>query len=307
MNIKIDVTKIMPRRKHPAIFEAFDALSAGDSVIIHNDHDPKPVYYQLIGTRGHCFTWSYLSSGPEVWEVEVRKNESTHNGATIGSIVTKDIRKAEVFKKLGIDFCCGGKKTLEQACKEKGLEESDVLLALENTNNNTGNTHDFDKWKISFLADYIINQHHTYVRDSTPLLSELSMKVSSMHGDKNPELININEKLGLLLKELATHMKKEEAILFPYIKKLEDNICNEVKFNNIQEAVWVMERDHDVAGDLMREIRELSNNYTTPVNACNSYKLLYYKLEEFENDLHRHVHLENNILFPKSIEIENNA
>lgn len=102
-------------------------------------------------------------------------------------------------------------------------------------------------------------------------------------------------------------MKKEEAILFPYIKKLGDNLCTEVKFNNIQDAVWVMERDHDVAGDLMKEIRALSDNYTPPVNACNSYKLFYYKLEEFENDLHRHVHLENNILFPKAIEIENNA
>lgn len=114
MNIKIDVTKIVPNKKHPAIFEAFDAISAGDSVIIYNDHDPKPVYYQLIGTRGHCFTWSYLSNGPEVWEVEVRKDEINPDSATIGSIVSKDIRKAEVFKKLGIDFCCGGKKTLEQ-------------------------------------------------------------------------------------------------------------------------------------------------------------------------------------------------
>src|SRR3954452_17515681 len=109
----LDVTKIEPRLKHPTIFEYFDRLDAGEKLIIHNDHDPKPLYYQMLGERGNCFTWKYLLDGPEVWEVEICKNDSEQRAETLGEIVKKDLRKAETFKKLGLDSCCGGKKTLE--------------------------------------------------------------------------------------------------------------------------------------------------------------------------------------------------
>jgi regulator of cell morphogenesis and NO signaling len=303
-DIIIDVTKLQPNQKHPAIFDAFDTINPGQSVIIHNDHDPKPVYYQLLGMRGHCFSWSYLATGPEVWEVAIKKNNTDTNKVTVGQIVTKDIRKAEVFKKLGIDFCCGGKKTLEQACEEKGLRETDVLNELDKAVKQTNNLLDYEKWKLAFLADYIIHQHHGYVRESAPTIIELSEKVSAKHGDKNPELLIINDKVNELLKELSTHMRKEEAILFPYIKKLESRPCVDNGLESVQEAIWVMERDHDIAGELIHDIRNLSNNYTPPDTACNSYKLLMFKLEEFENDLLKHVHLENNILFPKAIAME---
>jgi regulator of cell morphogenesis and NO signaling len=265
------------------------------------------VYYQLLGLRGNCFSWTYLKNGPDVWEIEVKKNAEGADNITVGQIVSKDIRMAEVFKKLGIDFCCGGKKTLLQVCNEKGLSESDVKEALDKATQQTNANHDFANWKVSFLADYIINQHHGFVRDNAPVIIELSGKVSSKHGDKNPEFATINEKVNILLSELATHMKKEEAILFPYIKQLEKGISVETGFNSVQDPIWVMESDHDMAGELIRDIRKLSNNYTLPETACNSTKLLMYKLEEFENDLFQHVHLENNILFPKAIELEKNV
>lgn len=303
-DILIDVTKLHPSLRHPTIFEAFDTISPGNSVIIHNDHDPKPVYYQLLGLKGNCFTWSYLANGPEVWEVEIKKNEPVSDKITIGQIVSKDIRKAEVFKKFGIDFCCGGKKTVEQACNEIGLSKQDVNAELDKVTEQVNNNLDFTNWEPSFLVDYIINQHHSFVRNNRPIITELSEKVSSKHGGRQPELVVINKKVNELLCELIIHMKKEEAILFPYIKQLGTINNMSTAFDTIQDPIWVMERDHETAGELMYDIRKLANNYELPENACNSYKLLMYKLEEFENDLFTHVHLENNILFPKAIERE---
>lgn len=150
-NIFIDVTKLQPNQKHPAIFDAFDTIDAGSSIIIHNDHDPKPVYYQLLSLRGNCFSWSYLVTGPEKWEVEIKKNTADDEGITIGQIVRKDIKKAEVFKRLGIDFCCGGKKTVGQVCIEKGIDKNYVLEQLKDEPNTYSNL-DFDKWKLSFLT-----------------------------------------------------------------------------------------------------------------------------------------------------------
>lgn len=308
--VVIDVTKIEPRLKHPTIFEKFDALAEGEAMLIHNDHDPKPLYYQMIGERGNIFTWNYVENGPVVWEVEIRKNVSGKHKETVGEIAAKDIKKAEVFKKLGIDFCCGGKKTIEEACTEKGLDVHYVKQELERSASGTGTLpqHDFDSWDLSFLTDYIVNVHHAYVRNSIPVLSDLSRKVAEHHGDTNPELNGIRDKVDEMASEMKVHMKKEEHILFPYIKQMESSKASGTEFRgsfgSVQQPISVMENDHDIVGDLAEEIRILTDNYTLPGNACNSYSLLYRKLEDFENDLHMHVHLENNILFPKAIELE---
>ena len=306
----IDVTKIEPRLKHSTIFESFDALLDGDAVLIHNDHDPKPLYYQLIAERGNTFSWVYVQSGPIVWEVEIRKNEANKYVETMGEIVAKDLRKAEIFKKYGLDFCCGGKKTLADACKEKDLDTLLVQAELDKPMAEAPMPqHDFNSWNLSFLSDYIVNVHHAYVRQSMPILADLSHKVADHHGKTNPELNEINDKVAAMLSELNVHLKKEENILFPYIKQLEYSKANEGMapsgFGSIQQPISVMENDHDVVGDLAAEIKTLSDNYTPPVNACNSYSLFYKKLEEFENDLHFHIHLENNILFPKAVQLEN--
>ncbi|POY35166.1 iron-sulfur cluster repair di-iron protein [Solitalea longa] len=305
----LDVTAIEPRLKHPTIFEVFDKLTAGESFIIHNDHDPKPLYYQLLAERGAIFGWQYLMEGPKWWRVQISKNVINPNDDTIGELVAKDFRKAEVFKKFGIDFCCGGKKSVKQVCTDKGIDYNELETALKNIEKTETQSENFDKWSLDFLAEYIINKHHTYVKESSPLLLEFAEKVARVHGAHHPENIEIFEKVQALTCEMGTHMLKEERVLFPYIQGLaklqkEGKAASPPTFGTVQNPVNMMEMEHDSAGDLMKAIRELSNNYTPPAEACNTYRVLYAKLEEFENDLHRHIHLENNLLFPKAIELE---
>lgn len=309
----LDVTKIEPRLKHPTIFEHFDQLSGGEAFVIHNDHDPKPLYYQLLGERGNCFSWNYQINGPEVWEVEIRKNNPDQHEETLGEIVSKDLRKAEVFKKLGLDFCCGGKKSLKDACRDNGLDLLQVKEALSKADKADSGVpqHDFNSWSLSFLADYIVNVHHAYVKENLPVLKDLSEKVANRHGQTHSELNRIMEMVGEMGNELTVHLQKEEVVLFPYIKALEAKASGrsveQQIFHSVEEPIAAMENDHDIVGDLADQIRILSHNYTLPENACNSYALFYKMLEDFENDLHLHIHLENNILFPKAVELERSA
>jgi len=305
----LDVTVIEPKLKHPTIFQKFDMLKEGESFIIHNDHDPKPLYYQLIGERGNIFSWKYLESGPEFWEVQIKKNDSTSE-PTIGELVAKDFRKAEIFKKYNLDFCCGGKKTVTQACNDKKVDymtiekELTALDAMQATP-----SQNFDEWNLDFLVDYILNTHHDYVKKSIPVLLEYTHKVAKVHGSSHPEVKTIAQKFDEAAEELSGHMCKEEQILFPYIKQLFLAKSNKLQtpytaFGTVKNPIHMMEHEHDVVGDIFKEIRELSNNYTPPEDSCATYKVSYLKLKEFEEDLHQHIHLENNILFPKSILLE---
>lgn len=299
----IDVTVIEPSLKHDTIFKAFDSINDGGSVLIHNDHDPKPLYYQLVEQRGKTFSWTYIKRGPSVWEVEIKKEKANLSRVTIADIVKDDIRKAETFRKYGIDFCCGGKRTIEDACREKGIDVHSFKEELSGMQVNVKNQHDFNSWSLSFLADYIVNVHHNYVNKNLPVLLEYSKKVAEHHGKQYEYLYTVSEKIVALANELNTHMKKEEQILFPLIKMLE-NGSKSTGFKTIQDPIWVMESEHDAAGDILKEIRTITNDYSLPKNACNSFSLLMHKLEDFENDLHIHIHLENNILFPNSLELE---
>ena len=308
--LTLDVTKIEPRFKHPRIFEEFDALVSNQAFIIHNDHDPKPLYYQLLGERGNVFTWEYLLSGPEVWEVKIGKLDTSTSRETIGEMVTKDYRKAQIFKKRGIDFCCGGKKTLEEVCEKKGIDVEVVkaeLAAVDAQESETGLP--FDKWELDFLSDYIVNTHHRYIRENIPFLSEISNKVARVHGDRHPELIEVAGTFSRIAADLSLHLMKEENILFPFIKELVAAAKNNTKhapaaFGSVNTPTQMMEVEHEQAGEDLAVIRELTNNYSLPADACTSYTILFKKLEEFENDLFNHVHLENNILFPKAIQLE---
>ena len=170
----LDVTVIEPRFKHPTIFQKFDSILPGGAFIIHNDHDPKPLYYQLLAERGQTFTWEYLEDGPEVWKVKIAKRgEAEAQEETIGEMVTKDFRKAQVFKKLGIDFCCGGKKTLSEVSSKKGISLDQIKAELDslNTTNSSSQAINFDQWDLDFLTDYIINTHHRYCRESITFIS----------------------------------------------------------------------------------------------------------------------------------------
>lgn len=301
----LDVTRIEPRLKHATIFEHFDALDGGEGFVISNDHDPRPLYYQLLGERGSIFTWEYLESGPQTWQVRITKNGSGEKEETIGEIAAKDIRKAEAFKKLGIDFCCGGKKTVKEAIEEAGITRTqlDAELAKVNSTSSAGAQHDFSSWDPSFLADYIYNVHHRYIRDNAPILEQLADKVAMRHSAQHPELKDLARVVHHLANDLRQHIEQEEQELFPMIKNLV-NGTNAQNQSGVNDPIQRMEAEHEDAGDELRTLRQLTRDYSLPAGACNSYTYLFQKLEEFENDLFQHIHLENNILFPKAIEIE---
>jgi len=228
---------------------------------------------------------------------------------TVAEIVTENIRTADVFKKNGIDFCCGGNVLTQEICKKKNIDytqlKEDILTLHE-----TGNTsHDFNSWDLDFMVDYIMNTHHKYVISANQLIIQYSDKVASVHGENHPQVLRINELFHALVAELTMHMRKEEEILFPFIKQ----ICAAQKnntpltpghFGSIQNPINMMEAEHDGAGDVIKEIKELTNDFTPHADACNTFKALYSKLEEYQNDLFQHIHLENNILFPKAIKLE---
>ena len=186
---------------------------------------------------------------------------------------------------------------------------SEIEKELANINNPTSNAYNYDSWKLDFLVDHIENIHHSYVTESTPLVLQYAAKVAKVHGHHYKEVIEINGLFIEVSQELAAHMKKEELILFPFIKQLvkadkEGVKANQPHFGTVNNPIAMMEEEHENAGDILKEIKQLSNNYTPPEGACNTFKALYAKLEEFEQDLHQHIHLENNILFPKAIILE---
>ncbi|MEZ5042145.1 MAG: iron-sulfur cluster repair di-iron protein [Saprospiraceae bacterium] len=306
----LNVTKIEPRLKHPTIFERFDALSGGEAFVIHKDHDPKPLYYQMIAERGQTFNWEYLAEGPEVWQVRITKLESSELPATVGELVAADYRKAEVFRKYGIDYCCGGKRSVEDACRKKGIDADTVKKELADIGEKGDTIHqDYNRWEPDFLANYIVATHHRYVTESLPMLYELSTKVARVHGDSHPETVDIARHFDAVAQELQMHMPKEERILFPYIQQLAaarraGTTIARPPFGTIANPIRMMEAEHESAGGSMEEIRQLSDSFTPPEDACMSYRVLYAKLNEFEQDLHQHIHLENNILFPKAVEME---
>ncbi|HRN91921.1 MAG TPA: iron-sulfur cluster repair di-iron protein [Ferruginibacter sp.] len=298
------VTQIEPKLKHPTIFKHFDALDHGEGFIINNDHDPKPLYYQLLGERGNTFSWKYLEEGPETWRVQISKNQEAKAGETVGEMVAKDIRKAEVFKKMGIDFCCGGNKTLKEAGEAAGISEEEINAALERVDEVVSQPAlDMTKWSPNLLADYIVETHHRYVKEQSPLLMSLAEKVAAHHELQHPELKRLVQGVRHFLEELHLHLVKEEEILFPAIKELnllnEDPKTSPEDAHAIQTVINLMVREHEVAGEDLVYFRKLTNNYTLPADACNSYAYLFDKMAAFENDLHMHIHLENNLLFPK--------
>lgn len=229
---------------------------------------------------------------------------------TIGELVAEDYRRATVFKQHGIDFCCGGGITLEAACRKRGLALDAMQGALAAVEQKASlESMRPATWSLDFLADYIVNEHHTYVRESIPLLQEFTRKVARVHGSANPEVIEIAGLVDAVAAELRQHMMKEEQVLFPYIKALveaqqKDREPERPAFGTVRNPIRMMEHEHDRAGNAMREIRRLSSDYAPPEHACNTYRVAYAKLEEFEDDLHRHVHLENNILFPRAQALE---
>ena len=308
----LNVTALEPRLKHPRIFQEFDSLIPGAAFIITNDHDPKPLYYQMQKERGQTFGWEYMENGPEVWKVKITKALIGQGEESIGEIVAKDYRTAQVFKNFGIDFCCGGKKTVAAVCLTKGIDAEKVNQALNAISKAApAAENDYLKWDMGFLADFIVNTHHQYIRDNTAFITELANKVAKVHGNSHPEAIKVAEIFTGVAQDLMLHIVKEERVLFPFIKELatvrkNGGVMQEISFGEVSNPIHMMEAEHEQAGEDMAQIRSLTNNFKLPEDACASYTILYKMLAEFEDDLHRHVHLENNVLFPKAIATERN-
>jgi regulator of cell morphogenesis and NO signaling len=229
---------------------------------------------------------------------------------TIGEYVANDFRTAAVFSKYGIDFCCKGNRTIDEACEKKDINP-DQLLELLNTvlTSKNDNSIDFKTWPLDLLADYIEKTHHRYVEEKTQTLLPFLNKLCKVHGANHPELFEINELFMGCAGELAQHMKKEELMLFPFIKKMAKAALSEEQiakpqFGTVQNPIAMMMAEHETEGDRFVKIAALTNNYTPPADACNTFRVTYAMLADFEQDLHKHIHLENNILFPSALLLE---
>ena len=215
---------------------------------------------------------------------------------------------ARVFEKYGIDYCCGGERSLAQACSAAKVNLQDVAEALEMPQPQSGDR-DWHKATLAELATYIVEKHHQYVRQEIQRLIPLTAKVADVHGKTHPELEELQSSFRALAEELTTHLMKEERMLFPYIEQLELAVNSggspaPSPFGTVKNPVRMMMMEHDSAGELLRGMRQLSKNYSSPEGACMSFQMLYRALQEFEADLHQHIHLENNILFPRAVALE---
>ncbi len=229
---------------------------------------------------------------------------------TIGSIVAENYKAATVFQKYGIDFCCKGNRTIEEACVSKGLNTEEVETeVLKATEEKTSAETDFNHWPLDALTDYITHRHHRYVGDKIPELTAYLRKVSSVHGERHPELEEIERLFSETAGELTVHMKKEELMLFPFIKRMALASRGEASkmepvFGTVQNPIEMMMQEHADEGERFEKISVLSNGYSVPADGCTTYRVTYAMLKDFEEDLHQHIHLENNILFPKAVELE---
>ena len=226
---------------------------------------------------------------------------------SLAQIVNDNHKAASVFEKYDLDFCCKGKRSLQEACIEKALPVEKLLSELQAVNDNCEVPVDFQKMTLTQLADYIVTKHHAYVKAEMPQIFSYLQKVATKHGDRHPEMRKVFELFSVIKSEMEEHMDKEELILFPRIEVAEEGALAEKTANMnvfyIQHPIQMMEAEHEKAGQLMTEIRELTGNYTPPNDACTTYRLSFAELRAFESDLHQHVHLENNILFPRAIEL----
>lgn len=232
----------------------------------------------------------------------------TSNQMTVAEITAADYRKADVFIRHGIDFCCGGNISVNEAARRAGIAAATLIAELDEVDKKAPlhPSEDYVSQDMHTLIDYIVNTHHRYVSEHAPIIEQLVIKVAARHGNAHPELKELEIGTLSFLEDLQLHMKKEEHVLFPAIIELEEAQTTDTSYKTdfILSAIKMMRAEHEASGDELHTFRKLTNNYTLPDGACNSYTLLFEKMKAFEADLHIHIHLENNILFPKAAQLE---
>lgn len=231
------------------------------------------------------------------------------NETIIGELVAYNYHTASVFKEYEIDFCCNGHRSIAEACREKQTDSEKLIEKLSQLQTDIKKPSiDYDSWPLDLLADYIEKKHHRFVESKIQEITPLLEKIVQVHGERHPELPEVKQLFSEAAGELTVHMKKEEFILFPYVRKMiqaqNGGNTSQPSFGTVKNPIRMMMHEHDNEGERFRKIARLTQNYTPPEDACNTYKVTYALLKEFEEDLHLHIHLENNILFPKSVAAE---
>ncbi len=232
---------------------------------------------------------------------------------TVGEIAAEMPCATRELEKLGIDYCCGGSRTLGEACSEANIPVDEVLARLARSAASAQNENGQD-WQGRLLADLIAHitaTHHVFVREDSPRIQALAAKVVGVHGKNHPELMQVQQVFNALAEELHVHLMKEEQMLFPYVSLMEESrLAGEpappAMFGTVVNPVRMMMQEHDGAGEALRALRTVTSDYTLPEDACISYRTFYQALQGFESDLQQHIHLENNILFPRAIAMEGN-
>jgi regulator of cell morphogenesis and NO signaling len=228
---------------------------------------------------------------------------------TVGEIVAANYRSAKVFEKHGVDFCCGGNVALAAICKNKGLDLATITAELEAVKSEpVEQSQNYASWEMPFLADYIINAHHSYIKGNIKQISTYTHKIAAVHGENHPEVIQIAAIFDKIASDLVTHLCEEEEVFFPAIKrayaaKMAGAALEAKDIETIKNSLAKLSQEHEEIGDAMHAIRHLAKEYAIPGDVCNTFVVTYQKLKEFENDLHKHVHLENNILFVKAAQL----
>jgi regulator of cell morphogenesis and NO signaling len=231
--------------------------------------------------------------------------------ATVGEIVATDFRAAAIFEGFGIDFCCGGRRSLVDACRTADADPLDVMKAIDALPKAAEDDADVTRWPLDRLIDHIVETHHAYVRRALPAIARHLAKLQQVHGERHPELARIARVFDEVSDELSQHLLKEEQVLFPYVRDLgeregDGEACGGMMspFGTVENPIRMMEREHREAADALRIIRELTHEYVAPHDGCGTYQVCMAELAEFERDLHHHVHLENNVLFPRAVALE---
>jgi regulator of cell morphogenesis and NO signaling len=241
---------------------------------------------------------------------EANKPQGKDGGdKTIGELVAEDYRSATVFEKYGIDFCCGGQQLLGAACREKGLDPDAIWREIEAAKGEPiKRSENYAAWDLPFLADYIVNTHHAWLNENTAQIAAYARKIAEVHGAHHPEVVEIAGIFDEIAADMKCHLREEEEVLFPAIKRLDaagrSGTTPEADDRAaIRDSLERLNREHEAIGDAVHAIRHRAKNYAIPEDVCNTFVVTYRKLKEFEDDLHKHVHLENNILFPKATQL----
>lgn len=231
---------------------------------------------------------------------------SQWEAATLGDIVSRDVRAGAILDRYGLDYCCGGTRSLAEGCAQSGIDVRRVVSDLQALDPASRETPEED---LTALIDHILSRHHAYIREASPVVQLHLAKVASAHGARHAELPLVASQFSKVAQELLTHMMKEEQVLFPYIRALAEAVAEDAPpppdmFGTVQNPIRMMEIEHQEAGDGVATLRELTRGYAAPADACTTYRMVLQELDAFEQDLHRHIHLENNVLFPKAVELE---